>query len=61
MLCSHCSTPRSIKMACVELYGGVQTEHRQKPTQIPIGFCTSFICIRVRLDLGVGQCECTIR
>ena len=61
MVCSHCSTPRPIKMACTELCVGIHTTQKQTPTQIPIEFSTNYICICVSLGLGVKQCECIIK
>ena len=54
MVCSHCPTPRTKKMAYIELSGGVILL-RDRTIQISIGFCTHSIGICI--GLGVGQCE----
>ena len=46
-------------MAYTELCGGVHTPQRQRPMQIPVGFCTHFIGTRVDHGLGLCQCETT--
>ena len=47
-------------MAYTELCGGVHTPQRQRPMQIPVGFCTHFIGTRVDHGLGLCQCERTV-
>ena len=48
MVCLHWLRP--IKMACVELCGGIHTAQRQRPMQISMEFVHG-------IGLGVGQCE----
>ena len=48
---------RAIKMACIELRGGVHATQRRIPTQIIVGICVGLglcICIIGR------QCKCTV-
>ena len=40
-------------MGCIELYRGDHTEHRQKPTQIFIGFCVN-LSASVSLSVSAG-------
>ena len=55
MLCSHCPTPRPIKMGCTELCGGVHTAQRQIPSQIPIVFCVNLsIYVSVSVSSSVN-------
>ena len=53
MLCSHCPTPRPIKVACIELYRGIHTAQTQIPMQVYIVLCTQLISICI--GLGAGQ------
>ena len=63
MVCSHLSDTKTDKEPNKVLCGGVYSEQRQTPIQIPIGLCANLsvsVCLVFCVCLGVGQCERTI-
>ena len=61
MVCSHCQTPRPIKMGCIELCGSVHTAERQTSMQTHIGFCAN-LSVSVSVSVSVSaSVSCSVK